>query len=116
MNSFTTGLLALLLSVAFSVTTKAQAVNTTTTDTVKTVTFNVKGITCASDLPIINKNVENLKGVASCEAVGKAGPTTAFKVAYNPLLVSEKEIIKAVEDSPSCDFPDQKPYRVKGKN
>ncbi len=116
MKSFISGLTALLLAVAFSATVKAQTVDSTAADTVKTVTFNVKGITCGNDLPIINKNVKDLKGVASCQAVGKAGPTTAFKIAYNPLLISEKDIIKAVEGSPSCDFPDQKPYKVKGKN
>lgn len=116
MKSFISGLAALLLIVAFSATSNAQTTDTTIVDSVKTVTLKVKGITCGSDLPIINKNVKLVEGVASCESVGKVGPTTSFKIAYNPLLISEKDIIKAVEGSPSCDFPDQKPYKVKEKN
>ena len=116
MKSCLTGFATLLLLVIFSATVKAQTSDSVAVDLIKTVTLKVKGITCSSDLPIINKNVKDMKGVAACNPVGKAAPTTAFKISYNPLIITEEEIIKAVESSPSCDFPDQKPYKVKGKN
>jgi copper chaperone CopZ len=115
MKSFIPGLVTLLFIIALSTFGVAQSSDTQVMDTVVSVTLNVKGITCGNDLPIINKNVMDLDGVASCNAVGKAKPTTVFTIDYNPNLISEKEIIMAVEDSPSCDFPDQKPYKVKGK-
>lgn len=116
MKLFISGLIALLLTAAFSATVQAQTVDTTVADTVTSVTIDVKGITCGSDLPIITKNVKDVKGIVSCDPVGKPGPTTSFKVVYNPALVSYEELVKAVEGSPSCDFPDQKPYKVKKDN
>ena len=116
MKSFVSGLIALLSIAAFSATVQAQTVDTTVADTVTTVTIDVKGITCGNDLPIITKNVNDVKGIAACEPVGKPGPTTAFKVVYNPSIASYKDVVRAVENSPSCDFPDQRPYRVKKGN
>ena len=115
MKSFISGFMTLLLIVAFSTNIKAQTADTSNADTVKTVT-KVKGITCSSDLPIITKNVKEVKGITTFESVSKPGPTTSFKVVYNPSIVSYEDLVKAVEGSPSCDFPDQKPYKVKKGN
>jgi copper chaperone CopZ len=79
----------------------------------KTITIKVSGITCAHDLDIIKKNVERKKGVAACNKVGSAAATSTFEVKYNPLTVSVDTIYRAVEESPSCDYPDQHPYKVK---
>jgi copper chaperone CopZ len=95
-------------NIAFS-----QSTNTIQqTDSVKTATVKVKGITCSMDLKMISDNVEKLKGVSSCKAV-KQGTTTTFEVKYNPALVSEKEIFAAIEETGSCENPEERPYKVK---
>lgn len=113
MKSLIVVCITVVITFTFSASAKAQDTTSKMTDTVKTITIHVNGITCGGDMPIINKNVIKVKGVISCEVVGKPGATTTFKVEYNPNLITVKEIVKAVENSPSCDYPDQRPYRVK---
>lgn len=86
--------------------------NTQQTDTTKTITIKVKGINCSMDLQMISANVEKLKGVNSCKA-GKMGTTSSFEVKYNPALVTEKEIHTAIENTGSCENPDERPYKIK---
>lgn len=95
-------------TVAFSQTTNSVQ----KADTTKTLTTKVKGITCSMDLKMIVANVEKLKGVSTCKS-GKTGPTTTFEIAYNPNLISEKEIYAAIENTGSCENPDEKSYKVK---
>jgi copper chaperone CopZ len=83
------------------------------TDSVKTVTVKVSGITCGNDLKIISNNVQKKNGVVSCASIGKTAPTTTFEIKYNPAIIPIDSIYNVVENSPSCDFPDQKPYKVK---
>ena len=83
-----------------------------TTDSLKTASVKVKGITCSMDLKMISANVEKVKGVSSCKA-GKQGTTTTFEVKYNPALVNEKEIFAAIENTGSCENPDERPYKIK---
>lgn len=92
---------------AQSATEKTQISDTTTIITTK-----VKGITCSTDLKMISANVEKLKGVSSCEAK-KTGPTTTFEIAYNPSLITVKEIYAAIQNTGSCENPDERPYKVK---
>lgn len=98
-------------NLAFAQTTPTHQ----TTDSLKTATVKVKGITCSMDLKMISANVEKLNGVSSCKA-GKQGTTTTFEVKYKPALVTEKEIFAAIENTGSCENPDQRPYKVKQKN
>lgn len=81
-------------------------------DSLITAIIKVKGITCSMDLKIISANVEKLNGVGSCKP-GKHGTTTTFHVKYNPTLISEKEIFLAIENTGSCEKPDERPYKVK---
>lgn len=81
-------------------------------DSVVTQTVKVKGITCAMDLKMIAANVEKVAGVRSCEP-GNAGATTSFVIMYNPAVVTEKEIYLAIENTGSCEAPDERPYKVK---
>ena len=95
-------------NIAFS-----QSTNTNQqTDSLKTATIKVKGITCSMDLKMVSANVEALKGVSSCKS-GKQGTTTTFDVKYNPALVTEKEIFAAIEGTGSCENPDERPYKIK---
>ena len=78
----------------------------------KTLNTKVKGITCSSDLKTISANVEKLEGVNACIA-GKTGPTTKFEIAYDPALVSEQDIVTAIQNTAGCEDPNDRPYKVK---
>ena len=77
-----------------------------------TLTVKVKGVGCATDIKMIRDNVEKLDGVSKCEVV-KKGATTSFNVTYVPELVKEESIHAAVEDTPGCENPNDRPYKVK---
>lgn len=99
------------LSLSGQVTTTQK--NGSKSTEIKTANIKVKGITCEGDLAIINNNVQKQKGVISCTSVGKAAPVSTFKITFKPAIIGIDSIYKVVENSPSCDFPDQKPYKVK---
>lgn len=80
-----------------------------------TITIKVSGITCAGDLKMITNSVEKLSGVTNCKQVGKMSPNSSFAIQFNPLKVSFVALVKTVEATPSCDYPDQHPYKVKTK-
>ena len=90
---------------------KSFANNALFTDS--TITIKVKGVTCSNDLKTLADNVKELKGVSDCKP-GKMGPTSVFKITYNPALVSTKEIYKAIENTGGCSDPNERPYKVKG--
>ncbi len=77
-----------------------------------TITINVKGVTCSADLKTLAGNVKELKGVRDCTP-GKMGPTSVFKIIFNPALVSTKEIYTAIENTGGCSDPNDRPYKVK---
>lgn len=93
-------------SIAFAQSTSQK------TDSTKTVTVKVNGITCSMDLKMIVANVEKLKGVSSCKS-GKMGTTSSLEVKFNPALVTEKEIHTAIENTGGCKNPDERPYKMK---
>ncbi|MBK8243643.1 MAG: hypothetical protein IPK88_09470 [Saprospiraceae bacterium] len=103
-----------LAFIVLTATTSIAFAQSTTqkTDSTKTVTIKVKGISCSMDLKMISANVEKLKGVSSCKA-GKMGTTSSFEVKFNPALVTEKEINTAIENTGSCENPDERPYKIK---
>lgn len=109
-KSFFLAVIALIATTnfAFSQTTSA----TQQTETVKTIDVKVKGITCSMDLKMIAANVEKLEGVSSCKTA-KKGTTTTFKINMNAALVTEKEIHAAIENTGSCENPNERPYKVK---
>ncbi|MCX7743606.1 MAG: hypothetical protein N2167_03475 [Flavobacteriales bacterium] len=84
----------------------------TNRDSLKTFTIKVKGISCSMDLSMISANVEKLQGVIRCKPL-KQGPTSTFEITYNPSKVSENEIFLAIENTASCENPDERPYKVK---
>lgn len=77
-----------------------------------TITVKVKGVTCSGDLKTLADNVLELKGVSECKP-GKMGPTSVFKVTFNPAMVSTKDIYKAFENTGGCSDPNDRPYKVK---
>ncbi len=103
--------LALIVLAATASNVYSQA-NTSESDSLKTVTVKVKGITCSTDVKTISANVEKVKGVSSCK-VAKQGATTSFEVAFNKSKVTEKEIFSAIENTGGCENPNDRPYKVK---
>lgn len=103
-------IIAAILLLATTITSAQTKENTTTT--LKTISTKVKGITCSSDLKTIATNVTKLEGVNTC-TTDKAGATTTFNIAYNPALISEKEINAAIQNTGGCKNPNDRPYKVK---
>lgn len=105
--------LAIIVLTATTSVVFSQTINTNqATDSLKTATVKVKGVTCSMDFKMISANVEKVKGVSSCKA-GKQGTPTTFEIKYNPALVTEKEIFAAIENTGSCENPDERPYKIK---
>ena len=105
-------LVIITLTIRTNITFSQTTIINETTDSLTTATVKVKGITCSMDLKMISANVEKVKGVSSCKA-GKQGTTTTFEVKYNPTLVTEKEIFSTIENTGSCENPEERPYKVK---
>lgn len=104
-------LFSLSASFAFAQTTPTKTPQSSSNKEITSV-IKVKGVTCKNDLQTIADNVEKLTGVASFKA-NKPGPTTSFQLKFNPALVSEKEIFAAIEATPGCENPNDRPYKVK---
>ena len=79
-----------------------------------TITIKVKGITCSTDYKMIESNLEKLGGVNRFQVIKKRA-TSTFSISFNPEKVSEKEIYAAIEETGSCENPDERPYKVKPK-
>jgi copper chaperone CopZ len=104
--------IAALLFIAIGNKSFAQTEQPATSTTDTTITVKVKGVTCKNDLNTLSTNVKDVKGVSECKS-GKAGPVSEFKITYNPTLVNTKEIFKAIENTPGCADPNDRPYKVK---
>jgi copper chaperone CopZ len=100
---------AFTTSNAFSETNETHSISK---DSSSTLLVKVKGVGCSSDLKSISNNVEKLDGVSAC-ITKKQGATTTFEVKYNPVLVAEKDIYAAIENTAGCQAPDDRPYKVK---
>lgn len=97
-----------IIAVFFCLVASAQ----TTADSTEIV-VKIKGITCANDLNIIHGQLKDLDGLWLSENYGPVGPSSEIKVVYNPAVIDPEAIYQVIEDSPACDFPDQRPYKVK---
>ena len=95
-------------------TTKENSQAVASTQKLQTIKLKVSGITCTGDCKDILKAINKMNGITSCKQIGKSSATSVFEVTFNPALVTEKEIRSKVEDTPGCDNPDEKPYKVKG--
>lgn len=79
---------------------------------VKTIEVKVKGVGCADDIKSISKSVQELEGVSSCKTL-KKGAVTKFEVNMFSSIVTEEAIFAAIEDTPGCKNPNDRPYKVK---
>jgi copper chaperone CopZ len=115
MKIFNLLMMACLLITSISTKNYAQnnaQNNTQNSDSTKTLTIKVKGVTCSGDLKTIAGNVEKLAGVRQCKT-GKMGATSTFEVSYNPTKVNLKDIHNAIEGTSGCENPNDRPYKVK---
>jgi copper chaperone CopZ len=92
---------------------KEQSTPTSQKQKLQTVKLKVSGISCSGDCKDIQKVVGKLNGVSDCKQLGKPSATSVFEVTFDPAVVTEKEIRSKVEDTPGCDNPKEKPYKVK---
>ena len=111
---------AIAFSFAFSIasaasaqTAKSEEAPVTQAAAPQTIKIKVSGITCSGDIKDIQKAVSELQGVTQCKQVGRQSPTSVFEVSFHPSLVSEAAIRKAVEATPGCEDPADRPYKVK---
>ncbi len=95
-----------------STTVMAQTAATSATSSIQSLTVKVTGVGCNTDVKTIGAAVEQLDGVSSCSAA-KRGAVTRFVVQYDPQVVCEDDIFQAVENTPGCKNPNDRPYRVK---
>lgn len=115
-SSFLYTLLMIVAVAVFSSSASAQSTAgqpQTAVQNLQTIKLKVSGITCSGDCKDIQKVLADIKGVNSSKHIGKPTATTLFEVTFNPAVVSEKELRKAVEDTPGCENPDDRPYKVK---
>lgn len=84
-----------------------------TTDTLKTATVKVSGITCSGDLPLIKKKLINKEGIDEVSFAEIKGETVIFTVNYHSSITSETKIQEYIEAAPSCDNPNEYPYKAK---
>jgi copper chaperone CopZ len=106
-------LLMMVCVLYISISTKNYAQNSTqNSDSTKTITIKVKGVTCSGDLKTIASNVEKVEGVTTCKT-GKMGATSSFEVKYNPKKANIKDIHSAIENTGGCENPNDRPYKVK---
>lgn len=83
------------------------------TQNLQTIKIKVTGITCAGDCRDIQESVKQLNGIAATKQIGKPSATSVFEITFNPAMVTETDIRKSVEDTPGCDDPAKRPYKVK---
>ena len=79
---------------------------------VKTFKVKVKGVGCSADVKSIEENVQKLAGVSKCKSI-KKGAITTFEVTMSPSMVTEKQVFASIEDTPGCQDPKDRPYKVK---
>lgn len=85
----------------------------TKSQTLQTIKIKVTGITCKGDCKDIQESIGKLDGISTTKQIGKPAATSIFEITFNPTLVTEKQIQKSVEDTPGCDDPEKRPYKVK---
>lgn len=115
-SSFIYVLALVCLTCFTSFSTAAQTTDVSTTSNnqnLQTIKLKVSGITCSGDCRDIEKVLAETKGVQHSKHLGKPTATTSFQVTFDPAVVTEKELRKIVEDTPGCESPDDRPYKVK---
>jgi hypothetical protein len=101
----------LLTSISSFAQTGGQAAQVT--DSLKTATITVSGITCSGDLKMIKDRLVKQAGIDECVLSSTEKGKAVFQVGYHTSVVSESQVQKYIEGTPSCDAPGVYPYKVK---
>ena len=108
-------IISIITFVVFA-TINTAATAQTATDTLKMATIKIKGISCPMDLPIIKKKLVNQEGIDDVNYSEVKSEAVIFTVKYHTSVITEKQIRTTIENAPSCDNPNEKPYKVKSFN
>lgn len=82
-------------------------------DAYLTAQFKVSGITCSGDMPVIKKKLINQEGIDEVAFTEAKNGVVTFTIKYHSAVISEKRIREVIESAPSCDRPDEYPYKAK---
>ncbi len=99
------------ITCASAQTTVAAEETAQQTELTKTV-LKVKGATCKNDLGMIVANVQKTEGVQTCEVL-KHGAVTTLEVAYDAKATDAEKIMSAVQNTGTCEDPNERRYSVK---
>ena len=75
--------------------------------------FKVSGSTCSGDMPVIKKKLINQEGIDEVSFTDAKNGIVTFTVKYHSSVITEKRIREIIESAPSCDRPDEYPYKAK---
>ena len=103
----------ILILIVFALCISGNAKAQTAHDSTATIKIKVKGIICNMDFPLIKKKLINQEGVDEVAFSEIKSGAVVCTVTYHPLIISEEKISKAIEAAPSCENPNQYPYRAK---
>ena len=96
-----------------AITTCTTSFGQTASDTLKTATIKVSGISCNGDMPLIKKKLINQEGIDEVNFSAAKGGAVTFTVKYHSSITTEKKIREWIEAAPSCDNPNLYPYKAK---
>lgn len=108
MKSKFLGAWTFIICLAFTTVSYAQIAAHDTTIIIK-----VSGVYCPQCPPNICARVKKETGVKDCILIGKPSAVSKFEVTYNYKVITYNKVIEAVQSTPSCDDPDEKPFKVK---
>jgi copper chaperone CopZ len=81
-------------------------------DTLKTATLQVINLHCANDMPTIKKRLLNQDGIDDVTFTPLRYESSSFTIHYHTAVTTALQIEKLIETTPSCDDPNEYPYRV----
>lgn len=99
----------LIISICIFFANQAKASNSNDT-AVKTETFTVTEMGCATDSKMVEKALYRKKGVKKVQ-LGDGEIT----IKYNSTLVKREDLIQAIENTGTCEDPNAKVHKVKLK-
>ncbi len=102
-----------IIIAVMAITAVTSAFGQSTTDTLKTATIKVSGISCNGDMPLIKKKLINQAGIDEASYTEAKGGAVTFSVKYHSSIATEKKIREIIEAAPSCDNPNLFPYKTK---
>ena len=99
-----------------AITIGTTAFGQSTTDTLKSATIKVSGISCNGDMPLIKKKLINQEGIDEVNFTEAKDGAVTFSVKYHSSMTTEKKIRVVIEAVPSCDNPNLYPFKTKTLN